>query len=122
MGFGFCFNRAAPSPGKDPCAGVEGYAGDVCPSHGQPRQCQTPEMPEDTACGDIDLDLLECRLTAGCRNMAAAGMHGLPRNNTNFTFATCLCTPTSFPPSYCAWSSQPCDYSPFFPPSPVGNT
>ena len=49
MGFGSCWNMPAnTAPGN--CSAVIPLAAAVCPAHGNPRQCQSPPIPEDTDC------------------------------------------------------------------------
>ena len=118
MGFGVCFNLRGPTSPDAPCGSVLQYAGDVCPAHGQPRQCRGSPYDEDCAAVTLGGGT-KCTLATGCQELPGAGTHGLPAAQEGLKFATCLCRPVAFPESYCQWSDQPCDYSPFFPPSPI---
>jgi hypothetical protein len=118
MGFGSCFNLPdGATPEKD-CSSVMQYGNAVCPAHGQPRQCHTPALPEDTNCTAVRLgwgaNTVGCTLTEACKVLPGAGTRRMPPENTNFRFATCTCQPQVF--QSCSWSPAQCIYSPFFPP------
>lgn len=94
MGFGICANMPAGTADGD-CSSILGTAADVCPSHGAPRQCHSPEIPEDTDCSNVlsnDRSSMACTLLTGCRNLPGAGENGFPPPEANFTFSSCLCT------------------------------
>jgi hypothetical protein len=120
MGFGVCFNMPQGTPPGN-CSAVVPLAGAVCPAHGNPRQCQTPPIAEDTACGTIHLNgKPNCTLVGGgCQMMVGAGRGGLLPPNDAFRFTTCMCHPTVFEEKQLTWTSAPCVYSPFMPPSPI---
>lgn len=120
MGFGVCFTMPVGTLPGD-CSAVLPLAGAVCPAHGNPRQCQSPPVPDDTACDTVHLaGKPNCTLVGGgCQSMPGAGKGGLLPANDGFLFAGCLCHPTRFEGENVVWTDAPCVYSPFMPPSPV---
>eukprot|EP01052_Picozoa_sp_SAG31_P031000 SAG31_NODE_3237_length_4508_cov_28.486278_4_plen_241_part_00 len=121
MGFGVCFNMPSKTPPGN-CSAVLPLAGSVCPAHGNPRQCQTPPLAEDTSCETILLDgKPNCTLVGtGCQMLEGAGDAGLLPSNNAFRFATCICHPTQFEAKQVTWTPEPCVYTPYTPPSPIG--
>ena len=93
----------------------------MCPAHGNPHQCQSPPIAQDTECGTIRLDgKPNCTLVGeGCKQMPGAGESGLLPPNPAFRFATCMCHPTRFEYEQLVWTAAPCVYTPFMPPSPL---
>lgn len=120
MGFGVCFNMPEGTPPNN-CSAVVPLAGAVCPAHGNPRQCQTPPIAEDTDCESIYLDgKPNCTLVGtGCKMLVGAGQGGLLPPNDAFRHATCMCHPTQFEEKQLSWTAEPCVYSPYTPPSPI---
>jgi hypothetical protein len=127
MGFGFCFNMPKGTP-KGDCSSVAHLAPAVCPSHGAPRQCQSPSVPADWDCASVELDGMRCRqIGPGCGPVAPAGEPGhggLPPANPAYDFATCLCEPAFFVQGdgyddSLVWTAEACVYSPFTPPAPI---
>ena len=126
MGFGFCFNMPKGTP-KGDCSSVAHLAPAVCPSHGAPRQCQSPSIPADWDCESVELDGMRCRqIGRGCGPVEPAGEagHGLPPANPAYDFSTCLCEPDFFVngdgyDNGLVWTAEACVYSPFTPPAPI---
>jgi len=121
MGFGFCFNlplNASAYGDERDCGALNKHARAMCPSHGNPRQCQSPPVKGDTDCASAHLQDCDCVLEHGCQMMVGAGKGGLLPPNPAFRHASCRCTPRSFQPQV-RWSADPCLYNPFFPPSPI---
>eukprot|EP00930_Biecheleria_cincta_P019698 TRINITY_DN14973_c0_g1_i1.p1 TRINITY_DN14973_c0_g1~~TRINITY_DN14973_c0_g1_i1.p1 ORF type:complete len:682 (-),score=69.57 TRINITY_DN14973_c0_g1_i1:89-2134(-) len=116
MGFGSCF-QMPPSATPGDCSSVRHRSAEVCPAHGQPRQCHHPPSPVDTDCKSIrHLEGMKCELKSSCGPLPGAGVLGLPPEDPSMHFATCMCYPEVFQDGACVWDDGPCQYSPYFPP------